>query len=85
MSDEDGNDRSFDPKRRNVLLIPRLDERDPVQRTPFTVMAGLVPAIHAVQLQQWDSFARLLPQNPARSLSTVCPDARRGWPGQARP
>jgi hypothetical protein len=36
-------------------------------------MAGLVPAIHAVQLQQWDSLARLLPQNPARSLSAVFP------------
>jgi hypothetical protein len=33
-------------------------------------MAGLV---HAVQLQQWDSLARLLPQNPARSLSAAFP------------
>ena len=84
MSDRDDNDRSFDPKHATSCLYQ--DSMSVTWRkTPFTVMAGLVPAIHAVQLQQWDSFARLLPQNPARSLSTVCPDARRGWPGQARP
>src|SRR5580693_1472349 len=48
-------------------------ERDLKQQASWPGLSWLVPAIHAVQLQQWDSLARLLPQNPARSLSAVFP------------
>ena len=47
------------------------------------VMAWLVPAIHAVQLQQWESFARLLPRSTAR-LFPASRGAPRGWPDKPR-
>jgi hypothetical protein len=39
----------------------------PEAMRPFAVMAGLVPAIHVVQLKKWKRFATMLPWRSTKS------------------